>query len=240
MAELIHPPIDASAAIRKASEGNTWDYNKEVAKLYRRGEVIMDWFYHGVFSPRFPGKLPTPLMAVEPMNIRTLAAYNVVPDAYGLPFKLTFNEQHFDDKHVWQWGEWSQMETLVHELGHHWQQLRGKDPFKQGKITHNKEFTDKMESLGIHSRLGHGSHYSVADQDSPFGVLMKEWGIQRPADVPREEGKANWWVIDVEKPKGRSSLSKWSCAICFLAIRVGVKGDVNLIHEDDGGRFVRG
>src|SRR5258705_6247880 len=114
-AELIHPPTDASAAIRKASTENNWDFKDEAAKLYRRAEIIMDRFYHGIASPKFPGKLPTPLMAVEPMNIRTLAAYHVVPDAYGLPFKLTFNEQHFDENHTWHWGGLGQMETLVHE-----------------------------------------------------------------------------------------------------------------------------
>jgi len=243
-AELIKAPVDASGVLRKASSENRWDFNAEAAKLYRRADVAMDRFYHGIFTPAFPGKLPTPLIAVEPMNKRTLAAYSVVPDAYGLPFKLTFNEAHYieeDGKKVWRWGEWSQAETLVHELGHHWQQLRGKDPFKQGKVTHNREFTGKMESLGIHSRPNHGSHFSVADAVGPFGILAREWGLARPDDVPKEESKVNWWSIAFgEGPIGRSSLTKWYCSICSFAIRVGVKGDIDVIHNTDGGKFIRG
>jgi hypothetical protein len=243
---LIAPPIDISPVLRKASTESQWDFSAEAAKLYRRAEVAMDRFYHGIVTPAFPGKLPTPLMAVEPLNIRTLAAYHVVPDAYGLPFRLTFNEAHYvevEGKQVWRWGEWSQMETLVHELGHHWQQLRGKDPYKPGKVTHNREFTAKLESLGIHSALNRGSHYAVADADGPFGILAREWGLVRPDDVPREEGsRANWWSILLggEQLKGRSSLTKWYCSICSFAIRVGIKGDIDVTHNTDGGRFVRG
>jgi hypothetical protein len=239
-------PVDANPVIRKAAETNTkWDYSQECAKLYRRADEIMARFYHGIVVPAFPGKLPAPLIAVAPLNIRTLAAYRIVPDEYGLPFKLTFNEAHFDEnesKPVWKWGEWSQMETLVHELAHHWQQLRGKDPFKPGKITHNKEFCKRLEQLDIHPTPGVGSHYAVADTDSPFGVLMREWGIERPNDVPREEigPRDNWWSFGIEPTRGRSSLALWACAMCGLKVRVGIKDDPRLIHESDGGTFVRG
>lgn len=245
--KLIRPPLDVSPTIRKASTENQWDFSAEAHKLYGRADKAMDRFYHGIVSPRFPGKLPTPLIAVEPLNIRTLAAYRVVPDAYGLPFKLTFNEAHYvdqDGKKVWRWGEWSQTETLVHELGHHWQQLRGISPYRPGKVSHNAEFTEKMASLGIHSTPNHGSHFAVADADGPFGILAKEWGLERPDDVPREEAgsKINWWSLlgGGEEIKGKSSLTKWNCAICLLAIRVGVKGDIQLTHDTDGGKFIRG
>lgn len=239
--------VDPHPIIRKAAETNSeWDYSAECSKLYRRADEIMARFYSGVYTPQFPDKLPAPLIAVERMNIRTLAAYRVVPDEYGLPFKLTFNEAHFaedDNGPVWAWGEWSQMETLVHELGHHWQQLRGKDPYKPGaKVSHNKEFTRKMEALGLHPTPGVGSHYAVADQDSPFGYLMREYGIERPADVPRDEMKPreNWWTFGAEAPKGKSTLFKWMCAVCGLAIRAGMSGNIDITHNSDGGKFIRG
>lgn len=242
---LIERP-DISPVIRKASETGKWDYSQEAAKLYRRADVIMARFYSGFLTPQFPQGLPAPLIAVEPQNIRTLASYRVVPDGYGLPFKLTFNEVHYGDDEqgnkVWMWGEWSQMETLVHELGHHWQQLRGRDPYRPGaRITHNKEFTRKLESLGLHPKPGVGSHFAVAELDSPFGVLMKEWGIPRPADVPREElkPKDNWWYFGSEGPRGRSSLHLWACAMCGLKVRVGISDDPQLVHRADGGEFVR-
>lgn len=252
--EVLKPPIDLSPHLRKASSENKWDYNQITANIYRRADVMMDRFYHGIAIPGFPAKLPTPVFAVEAMNKRTLGAYNLVPDAYGLPFRITLNEVHFVEQEkenpalgllaqamVWRWGDWSLNEVTAHELGHHWHQLKGRDPYKAGKVTHNKEFCAKMESIGLHPTLGTGAHYAVADADSPFGLLMREWGIERPADVPREEVKRYWWDVSYgEGPAGRSSLSKWNCAICLLAIRVGVKGDIQLTHDDDGGKFVRG
>ncbi len=43
------------------------------------------------------GRLPAPLIAIDSMNIRTLAAYLLGPDELGLRYKLTFNEQHYID-----------------------------------------------------------------------------------------------------------------------------------------------
>jgi hypothetical protein len=238
--------VNPAPAVRKAAETNSgWDLSQEAAKLYRRADIIMERFYHGIPTPGFDGKLPPPLIAVDSTNIRTLAAYLLVPDEYGLRFKITFNEQHYieveaeDGKKIktWRFGEWALMETLTHELGHHWQQLRGKNPFKQGKITHNREFTAKLEDLGIYSTTGHGAHYKQADVDKPFGLMMREWGIPRP-EIPDETvpPKVDWFkffadVFGTPSPKGRSSLAKWECPECHLKVRVGIKGDPQLVHE---------
>jgi hypothetical protein len=240
--ELVNPAPE----VRRAAESNSeWDLSQEAAKLYRRADVIMDRFYHGIPTPGFDGKLPAPLIAIDSMNIRTLAAYLLVPDEYGLRYKITVNEQHYvaaddPDGHnavAWRFGEWALMETLTHELGHHWQQLRGRDPFKQGKVTHNREFTAKLEELGIYSTTGHGAHYKQADVDKPFGILMKEWGIARP-EVPDEvvPPKIDWFkffesIFGSPSPKGRSSLARWECPECHLKIRVGIKSDPKLIHH---------
>ena len=233
--------VDAHAIIRKAAETNKWDYSAECAKLYRRADVILERFYNGIPIPTIDGQLPAPLIAVALMNIRTLAAYRVVPDDYGLPFKLTFNEIHFvehDGVKVWEFGEWAEMETLTHELGHHWQQLKGKDPYKPGKkVSHNREFTDKLEELGIYSTFGHGAHYKEADVDKPFGILMTEWGIVRPKApegfTPKD--KTDWWKTFGELSGnpirlGHSSLHKYECPECHLKVRVGVGDDPKIIH----------
>lgn len=234
--------VNPAPEVRKAAEANRdWDYSAEATKLYRRAEVVMDRFYHGIPTPNSDGRLPAPLIAVDSMNIRTLAAYLLVPDEYGLRYKLTFNEQHYidgDQGKAWRFGEWALMETLTHELGHHWQQRRGKEPFKNGKVTHNREFTAMLEALGIYSTTGHGAHYKPADLDKPFGILMKEWGITRP-EAPEdfiEQPKIDWWKFFEELfgkpvPKGRSSLTKYSCPECGLAVRVGIKGDPLLLHD---------
>lgn len=148
--------LDPQPAIREVSEKNrAWDYSAEATKLYRRADVMLDELYPVIHTPQFQGRLPSVLIGVGDLrNKKTLAAYNLVPDDYGLNFKITFNEKHYVDGKdeegkpikVWKYGEWAQMETLCHELGHHAQQMLGKDPYKPGKrVTHNKEFNDKME-----------------------------------------------------------------------------------------------
>lgn len=227
MKELLRQ-IDPSPVLRKTAEEGEWTYGEEALKLYRRAEEIMERFYHGVPTPTFDGRLPAPLIAVDVLNIKTLAAYQIVPDEYGLRYKIIFNERHYEKGErgiEWKYREWAQMETLTHELGHHWQQLKGKDPYKPGKrVTHNKEFTDKLEELGIYSTLGHGAHYRPADLDKPFGILMKLWGIERPniSDEFEEKPKVDWFDWFNGERKGRSTLTKWTCN-CGESVRVGKK-----------------
>jgi hypothetical protein len=228
---------DPSREIRQVAEHNReWDFSTEVAHLYRRADTIVERLYPTIYTPHFQGRLPAPLVAIESLrNKNTLAAYRIVPDGYGLNFKLTFNEQHYIDGQdeagnktkVWRFGQWAQMETLVHELGHHWQQLMGDDPYVQNRrITHNKEFRAKMAELGIHC-TPEGYHDKLADMDSPFGYLMQEWGIQPPKDVKKDgEFDIDWFKVLIKdrgkERKGKSTLRKYSCE-CGQNIRVGKK-----------------
>jgi hypothetical protein len=86
---------------------------------------------------------------------------------------------------VWRFGKWVQYETLLHEYAHLWQQTveLGKEPYKPGKskVTHNKEWVEKCESLGLHVMPDIGCHMAVADE--PSSILMKEWGIERTDEI---------------------------------------------------------
>jgi hypothetical protein len=227
-----------------AESSRSWDYSQEATKLYRRADVIIDRLYPVIHTPQFQGRLPSVLIAVDSLrNRKTLAAYNLVPDEYGLNFKIMMNRQHYADGEdeegkkikVWQWGEWAQMETLVHEIGHHWQQMLGKNPFKpRARVTHNKEFTDKMAQLGIHC-APEGYHFKLAQTESPFGLLMAEWGIEAPADIPKEETKIHWFKEGKER-KGRSTLTKWSCE-CGQNIRVGKKDWPGAVCNSCGSQY---
>lgn len=229
-----HDPHDA---IRRVAESAKWEYRDEAVKLYRRADTIIERFYPVIHTPHFEGKLPPVLIAINTeRNKKVLASYRLVPDEYGLSFKINMNEQHYikkDGKKVWRYGEWAQMETLVHEIGHHWQQMLGENPYKQGaRVTHNKEFTDKMDQLGIHCAT-EGYHTKIADVDSPFGQLMKEWGIKPPEVKPEAEFDIHWWrehFKDREK-KGRSTLQKWCCANCGAPVRWGRQEDPQIRHH---------
>jgi hypothetical protein len=246
---LISEVANPRDALRKAAEANVgWDYSAEARKLYDRSDVVLERLYPGIQTPQFQGRLPKVAIGIESLrNKNTLAAYHLVPDSVGLPFKITFNEQHYieeDGRRIWRYGDWSQMETLVHELGHHWQQMQGKDPFtKKSRITHNIEFTGKMKQLGIYCD-SRGAHYQVADMDSPSGILFREWGLARPEDVPRgEPNESDWfkWFADQEgrgRP-GRSTLTKYECPKCGLKVRYGRKDEPMLMHLPCGALLVR-
>jgi hypothetical protein len=67
-------------------------------------------------------------------------------------------EQDGKKKKVWSFGKWAQMETLLHEQVHLWQQNFGEDPVKPGRPYHNREFGFKCENLGLHPMPGVGCH----------------------------------------------------------------------------------
>lgn len=246
---IISEVANPQDALRKAAEVNVgWDYSAEAQKLYNRADTVLDRLYPAIATPEFQGRLPKVAIGIESLrNKKTLAAYHLIPDSVGLPFKITFNEQHYieeDGRRIWRYGEWSQMETLVHELGHHWQQMLGKEPFtRRSKVTHNTEFTDKMRQLGIYCDSG-GAHYQVADIDSPAGILFREWGLKPPDDVPRGEPlEFDWfkWFADREG-KGRpgtSTLLKYECPSCGLKVRYGKKDEPLLMHVPCGELLVR-
>lgn len=134
----------------------------------------------------------------------------------------------------WRFGKWAQLETLLHEQVHLWQQNFGEDPVRPGRIYDNKEFVDKCESLGLHPMPGKGCHVAVAD--GVFAKLMGELGVDRPDDVPSMEGmKIDWFkLIEGEggkERKGRSILKKWCCPECGMNVRMGIAGDPMLRHH---------
>lgn len=240
-AELIRSPLDASPTIRKAAETTSSEYAVSLQRLNRRADQVMETLF-----PLFDGRvLPKPLMAIAPLRINTLAQYRVVPDDYGLNYKLTFNERYYQPGEqgvMWMFGQWGEAEVCAHECAHHVQELTG-TPYKNGRSAHDPKFIESLEKLGIHSELHTGVHTKPADLDGPFGLLMKRLGIQRPEAAAEivVTPKTPWWKdIFKDDRKGRSSLTMYACGLCGLKVRVGVKYDPELVHAKDGGIFARG
>jgi hypothetical protein len=166
-----------------------------------------------------------------------------VPEEYGPNYKLALNEQHYIDGKtdegeklkVWRFGKYAQCETLLHEVVHHEQQVRGKDPYKPGKITHNREFTERCEQFGLHPKLGEGYHLRPAD--GVFREFMKELGIHPAEDAAKApaDPDTDWfrWLIKYwgQERKGKSTLKKWCCPECGLNVRMGIAGDPMLRHH---------
>lgn len=235
----------AGEMVRVAKENETWDYSREVQTFYERSKEVNRRFYSDIQGFE---ELPDVVFGVTNLrNSRTLAAYRLIPDAVGLPFRIDFNETHYiDGEHgkQWRFGEWAKAETLVHELGHHWQQLKGKDPFtRRSKVTHNKEFTDKLESIGLYCDSD-GAHYAPVETSSPAGILFREWGLKPPEDIPSgDPNDFDWFKFFADREgrsrPGRSSLVKYQCPSCGLNVRYGRQDEPFLMHVPCGELLVR-
>lgn len=202
--------------IQRHSETADWEFKEQAAFMYKVGQEMMRRFFNGLVY--LDGRtVPDPLIAFDNLrNNDTLAQYDLRPDEYGLMYKITHNTAHFEDKEgkkVYRYGTWAWCEVQLHEMLHVWQQHgRGNDPYKHGLNTHNKEFCLKAKELGLNVFPVLGCHYQVADEGSPFAILMHELGIARPTDVPRSDKKPkdDWFEIG-KKRKGESTLHKYSC-----------------------------
>ena len=240
---------DPKPAIKKHQETADWEYRDE-SKFWNSVPKTMDErFFNGLLYPDGK-KVPPPVIAFDNLrNKNTLAAYDLFPDEYGIVGKITFNTAHYQNAageserpiKFWERGRYSQGETLLHEYIHLWQQIgRGKDPYrweKHRRETHNKEFVAKAEELGIHPLPVSGEHTRIATPGSPIDLLLKELGIFPPkgADKKPIDDKNDWaaWLLfgGKERPSGKSTLNKWVCPDCGLAVRIGIKSDPMLVHD---------
>jgi hypothetical protein len=229
---------DPQPAVRKNAEiARDWEYASEAAYLYDKAILFKNRFLDPVLLTD-RRRLPDPVISFENLrNYNTLATYTLVRNPQGLLYEITFNAEHYlaeEKKRDWEFGRWAQLETLLHEQVHLWQQNFGKDPVKPGKPYHNKEFVEKCESLGLHPMPGVGCHIRLAD--GPFALYMKELGIEPPELTGKPEDiNIDWfkWLLELagKRRKGRSSLSKWTCPECGLNVRIGIKGNPELRHD---------
>jgi hypothetical protein len=239
---ILIDPVNPQPEVRKNAEtARDWEYSEEATYLYREALLFKDRFLDPVLlTDRH--RLPDPVISFRNLrNKNTLAAYTLVRNPQGLLFEITMNTEHYADeeqdgkvKKVWSFGKWAQMETLLHEQVHLWQQNFGEDPVKPGRPYHNKEFVAKCEGLGLHPMPGVGCHIKLAD--GPFALLMKELGTPPPElNSKPEDLDIDWfkWFLDSlgKGRKGTSSLHKWTCPECGLNARFGIKGDPQITHE---------
>jgi hypothetical protein len=242
---------DPTEAIRQHEQTANWEFREEAKFWYSICQEMDSRFFNGLLYPDGK-KVPPPVIAFEDLRNRaTVAQYDLFPDEYGIIGKITFNTAHYIDKVVennklvktWERGQYSQGETLLHEYIHLWQQIgRGKDPYrwqKHKRETHNKEWHEKAKELGLNPEGPLGIHVSPATPGSPIDILLNEYGLYAPKEAYNkpEDIKQNWadWLIydkkGKEKPKGRSTLHKWVCPDCGLAVRIGIGSDPHLVHD---------
>jgi len=235
-------PINPQPEVRKNAEmAKDWEYAEEAVYLYRMANLFKDRFLDPIILTD-RRRLPDPVISFDNLrNMNTLAAYTLVRNPQGLLYEITMNSQQYDLEDVkgkkvkqWVFGRWAQLETLLHEQVHLWQQNFGEDPVRPGRSHHNKEFVEKCENLGLHPMPAIGCHTRLAD--GPFALLMKELGIE-PPDISQkpEDISIDWfkWFLDSlgKRRKGKSSLHKWTCPECGLNARMGIKDNPMIRHE---------
>ena len=232
---------DIKEVIRRNAENNaSWEWNEEYVVVNNLATLFKNELVDPILLTNRT-QMPDPLIGFDDArNKEILAYYNTVPNAFGIPDEIILNTAHYKTNEAgrkeWIWGRWSQCETIVHEEAHlllnHIAKIEGK------KIpAHGVRFCELLEGWGIHPTPVVGSHYQVAEADSPFGRIMNGLGIPRPKGVPRVEGKRDWFRPT--KEKGKSTLHKWECPNCGLALRVGIKGDIDSTHDACGTKYIR-
>ena len=228
--------------VRKNAEtAHDWEYADEAAYLYRIASLFKDRFLDPVLLTDRK-RLPDPVISFNNLrNQNTLAAYTLARNPQGLLYEITMNTQHYanqevDGKHekAWNFGRWAQLETLLHEQVHLWQQNFGENPVRPGRSHHNKEFVSKCEAIGLHPLPNVSCHTKLAD--GSFALLMKELGIEQPSLSEKPiDLSIDWfkWFLDKQgkRRKGQSSLKKWTCPECGLNVRIGIKDNPQLRHE---------
>jgi hypothetical protein len=236
--ELANPQPE----VRKNAEtAKDWIFAEEAAYLYRMAVLFKDRLLDPILLTD-RRRLPDPVISFTNLrNKNTLATYTLVRNPQGLLYEITLNAEHYVENDQdgkkgksWSFGKWAQLETLLHEQVHLWQQNFGADPVKPGRIYHNKEFIVKCESLGLHPMPGVGCHVRLAD--GIFANMMKELGIDPPtlAEKP-DDLDIDWfkWFLDSlgKSKKGTSTLHKWTCPECGLNVRIGIKDNPQIRHD---------
>lgn len=225
----IRNPKDQRELTRVLREHQRNLLDPELRGLYDRLNVwvdrVIDRFYPAIRLG--VASLPTPVIGIAPEHVNVLAHYKLTQDELGLYYRINFNQKHFRQGEilpgieglVWDYGgEYGMVETLTHELGHHWQQERGENPYKQGKQTHNAEFVAKMTAIGIHF-ASQGFHTEPATGD--FQKWMESLGYKRPEMELAPDYDLSWWFKffkdmfdDRDRKKKKACIHKEHCPTC--------------------------
>ncbi len=207
-----HHGVDLSAgiAVKKAVRYNaeqdtSWKFHDLAKELYTWSDLLISNLVDPVARPGVE-RMPSPVIGFESIDIRTLAYYRLNKNPMGMDDEVILNEKHLERP------KYSILETLVHELGHLYQQRRGEHPYKAGSNTHNAEFISRCESIGLHPFPVIGYHWKPAD--GAFEALLRQHGILKPPETtevsdPKKE-RRNWWEEPKDR-KGKSTLIKWEC-----------------------------
>jgi hypothetical protein len=216
-----------------------WQFAETLKWLYGMyGKIATLWFSCQDESQL---ALPQPVLAIAPMDVRTLAAFRLSYNPKGLSNEILLNQRWITRP------RWELAESLTHETIHLFQEYSVRQKV-EGFYTctntgHNKQFVAIAEEIGLHPKVGEGYHLRPAD--GQFARLMELLGEEKPPHAAGAEvaptAKKWWWDDDRGgKPKGGSTLVLYTCATCTRApackIRAG-RRDLEIGCRTCGGDF---
>ena len=167
----------AKAAIQGTVEADTRsETNRILAWLYPWDELLD----HELINPILTDKPPLPRLvcAIEDLGVRTSGTYHLGLNPVGLEDQITLNIRYVQPSRP----EYAVLETVAHEKLHLKQQHQEKHPYRGGSNTHNREFVDMAESIGLHPAPVMGWHLRPASD--PFKSVLERFGIGQPDSEP--------------------------------------------------------
>ncbi len=218
------------------SEAANWEHREAATILYEWADLFRHYFFAAGSEAR--RGLPQPLIAVEALRVDVLAAYRLKENPNGLPYEIIMNARYLDRP------LWETLETELHELVHLYQETSpGLDKSKGGY--HNAQFVAICEELGLHPRLGTGTHWRPADGQferlmNRYGVVKPDYAVETPPVVPPGAKTKYWWDDDRRTKKGSSTLVLYTSEACTRTpsckLRSG-RRDLSVHCRECGGDF---
>lgn len=221
-------------------------------QIYQPLQASYDFFNQELFS----NELPHCILLLDSKNPRTAGYYskNKYINAQGICCDgIALNPQHFGEKKIIE-----VLQTMLHEMCHLWQNHFGTHNPNYNKCYHNKEWSKKMESLGLMpSDSGQEGGKKVGQKMSDYpivdGLFLKTceklltqnfqitWqetfsivnGVITNLNVSANSSdneESGSQSADEEKPTNKSNRLKYTCPQCTT--NIWGKADLNIICAD--------
>lgn len=161
------------------------------------------------FNERLNLKLPTPAIAIAKLRRGRLGQYRQGRNDFGLRHEVIIDENHLLSSTYPQ-----VLATLVHELFHEWQELRGRP--SRGNH-HNVEFRERIKHVGI---IVDARGVNLGYQRGAFTAILESLNIDTSSLMLPDYGSLRRRTR--AKLVGTSKLKLWTCGCTKIRAAVTV------------------
>ncbi len=181
---------------------NLRDHESSVSDWYLKNAVKYLYRFFDLFNAQwFSSGLPQAVISFKKTRVTTLGHYKFGRNEFGLKHEINLNSQYLERPFC------QILATLLHEMIHLEEDLRGMKPKKSSGNRHSKFFRDRSAQLGIPSD---SRGYSLG-MEEPFAGFIAAHRVKIIQEMPRAQ----------RFKKGSSNLRKYTCGC--TNVRVGAK-----------------